>query len=283
MLKFFSRKQADAQAQLKAVLEGYELPSFPSVYLDALRLVRDTDSSNEKLADVIAGAPGLTANLLRTVNSAAFGLRSQVKSVHHAVSLLGRGHLESMLVTLASHSALPSAPCDGFVPARFWQTAARRAATARALADRVNPAEWSECFTAALLSDMAIPMLCTSKGAPYTRLVESALLGEGELQAMEGEAFGWNHAEVGALMCREWNFPGAIADAIAAHHGSDDPEVRELVPVNLAVRIPEIEAERGVDALVEHAHATLGLNVDDVRGLVEESFRRGDEIADQFT
>ena len=130
MLKVFSRK-ADPRAQLEEIVKGYELPSFGSVYMEALQLIRDPDSSTEKLADVLATDPGLTANLLRTVNSAAFGLRSPIESVHHAVSMLGRGRVESMLVSFASHAALPSAPCDGFVPARFWMTAARRAATAR--------------------------------------------------------------------------------------------------------------------------------------------------------
>ena len=282
MQKLFARKPADAKAELKEVFDGYTLPTFPTVYLEALQLVRDTDASAGALADVLASDPGLTMRLLGTVNSAAFGLRSPIKSVHHAVSMLGRGHIESMLISLASHSSLPSAPCDGFEPERFWRTAARRAATARALADRLAPAERSECFTAALLSDMAVPVLCTRKGAPYTQVLQGWHEGQGELQEMERATFGWDHAQVAALMCDDWGFPTVIAEAIAAHHGSDDAEVHELPPVNLAALIPEINGERGVAAVAEHAHDSMGMDTDEVRALVETSFLQAEEIAQQF-
>jgi HD-like signal output (HDOD) protein len=264
-------------------LEGYELPTFPAIYLEALQQVRDVESSTGALADVLATDPGLTARLLRTVNSAAFGLRSQVTSVHHAVSLLGRGHVESMLVSLASHSTLPSERCDGFEPERFWQTAARRAAVARALADHVSPSERSECFTAALLSDMAIPMLCTRKGEPYARIVGEWHDGHGELQEMEAEAFGWDHAQVAAMMCSTWEFPDVIAEAIAAHHGGADPETRGLPAVNLAVQIPEVSPEAHLDRLARQAHELTGLDPSDVQTLLDESFRNAEEIAEQFT
>ena len=281
-MRLFARKKTDPESQLREILEGYELPMFPAIYLEALQKVRDAESPTGALADVLATDPGLTARLLRTVNSAAFGLRSQVTSVHHAVSMLGRGHIESMLVSLASHSALPSDPCGGLEPERFWRTAARRAAVARALADRVSPAERSECFTAALLSDMAIPMLCARKGEPYARIVQQWHDGLGELQVMELEAFGWEHAQVAAMMCSEWDFPDVIAEAIASHHGSDDPETRMLPAVNLAVLIPEVNAEAGIELLTQRVHESTGIDPSDVRTLVEESFHNAEEIAEQF-
>ena len=124
MLKLFARKDVDPQIQLKQLFDGYTLPTFPTIYLEALQQVRDPTSSAAALADVLALDPGLTVRLLGAVNSAAFGLRSPVKSVHHAVSMLGRGHIESMLISLATHSALPAEPCGGFEPHRFWRAAA---------------------------------------------------------------------------------------------------------------------------------------------------------------
>ena len=77
-------------------------------------------------------------------------------------------------------------------------------------------------------------------------------------------------------------FPEAIAEAIASHHGSDDPDVRQLPPVNLSALIGEVDEERGVEELVERAHATMGLDHDQVRTLVDDCFRCAEEIAEQF-
>ena len=85
----------------------------------------------------------------------SYGFRPQ-RSVHHAISLLGRDQLESMLLSLAVHDALPSKPTLGFEAGRFWQTAARRATLGRALADKIDPATRSESFTASLLRYHAV-------------------------------------------------------------------------------------------------------------------------------
>lgn len=283
LLKLFARAKKDPENQLKEILDGYELPTFPAIYLEALKRVRDEDSSSAQLADVLSSDPGLTVKLLRSVNSAAFGARNRIQSVHHAVSILGRGHIESMLISLASSSALPSDPHDGFEPKRFWRAAARRAATARTIAGRTDPGASSECFTAALLQDMAIPVLCARKGQPYARLLERWHDGDGELQAMEREEFGWDHAYVAALMANEWGFPASIAEAIASHHGSGDPTLRELVPVSLTALIREVDDEANVEELIEQAHAKTGLDRDRLRELVENSFRDAAQIAEQFT
>ena len=282
MFRLFARTQTDPEAELKTILGDYELPTFPAIYMESLQLVRDESSSVAALGDVLASDPGLTMRLLRTVNSAAYGLRSRVNNVHHAVSLLGRANVESMLLSLATHSTLPSSPGPGFEPHRFWKTAARRAATARALADRVDPAGRSECFTAALLQDMALPMLSFRMGESYAQLLERWHSGDADLQVMEREQYGWDHARVAALMCAEWGFPESIAEAIAAHHGSEDPEVHQLPPVNLAALIREVNEELGVEQLVEQAEATMKLAGDTVRELIVESFRSAEEIAQQF-
>ena len=283
MFKLFARTKSDAEEELKQILGGYELPTFPAVYLKALQQVRDDRTAATALADTLATDPGLTMRLLRTVNSAAFGLRSQIKSVHHAVSLLGRAHIESTLLSLASHSALPADPAPGFDPARFWKTAARRAATARALADTSGPSERSECFTAALLQDMALPMLANRFGAPYAQLLERWHTGDGELHLMEREAFGWDHARVAALMCAGWRFPKSIAEAIASHHGCDDPDVHQLRPVTLVAWIRETDEDPAdLGMLVEQVHMTIGMEPDRVRALIDESFRNAEEIAQQF-
>lgn len=278
MFKLFSRSQTDPDAELKQMLDGYTLPTFPAIYLEALQQVRDDNSSSATLADTLATDPGLTMRLLRTVNSAAFGLRSEIQSVHHAVSLLGRANVESMLLSLASHAALPSEPLRGFEPGRFWKTAARRAATARALADCSDPSGRSECFTAALLQDMALPMLSSRWGDRYATLLERWHDGDGELQVMEQDEFGWGHARVGMLMCAEWGFP----ESIASHHGSDDAELRQLPPVNLVAQITEEDDGSDLDGLVDAIHSTIGIDPEDVRTLIDESFASADEIAQQF-
>ena len=80
-----------------------------------------------------------------------------------------------------------------------------------------------------------------------------------------------------------WRFPKSIAEAIASHHGSDDPDVHQLRPVTLVAWIRETDEDPAdLGALVEQDHTTIGMEPDRVRALIDESFRNAEEIAQQF-
>ncbi len=280
------RKAKDAQPNLDEILGSFELPSFPAVILAALEKIRDDDASIAEATDVIAADPGLTARLIDTVNSAAFGLRHTVRSVQHAASLLGRSQVESMLISLAVRDAVPNAAGPGFDAQRFWRTAARRAVTARAIADEIDPAARSESFTASLLQDMALPILTRARQQEYGGVLEQWHASTADLAQMEREEFGWTHAGVAGAMCERWSFPPAIGEAIRSHHdgidGEDTPS-DGLVSVRIVAPLREVNEAAGVEYLVESMHGALGLSKDRASALVERSFDEAETLSHLFT
>jgi HD-like signal output (HDOD) protein len=129
--------------------------------------------------------------------------------------------------------------------------AARRAAVARSLAQALCPAEASAQFTAALLADMAIPLLALRMGGEYTELLGRAEAGAGELGTLELEAFGWHHAEVGAWMCEQWELPDGMTRCIRAHHAGEPPRDPTALASLLETADPEEEAGRVAELAAE--------------------------------
>lgn len=95
----------------------------------------------------------------------------------------------------------PRPAAAGFDSERFWKTAARRASVARAVADHMDPSRRSESFTAALLQDMAIPVLIQARGQEYLSLLQGWYAGDGDVASMEREAFDWDRGQVAKRMC----------------------------------------------------------------------------------
>ena len=283
MLKLFKKKKPDAKRQLREVLGDCELPSFPAILAAALEKVRDPDGPLHEIGDLVATDPGLTVRLLSTVNSPAFALRHKVRSIHHAVSLLGRSQLESILISMAVSQSLPSRAARGFEPSRFWITAAKRATTARALADRIDPSTQSESFTASLLQDLAVPILSHRREREYGPLLEHWHNSVDDLAALERREFGWDHAAVGGAMCEEWRFPERQAQAIAEHHDEADDDPPALPAVRLVAALREIEEQAGIERLVERTRETYGVPADETIALVRASFESADEISRLFT
>jgi len=278
MLKLFSRKKKknDPEALLGSVLEGYELPSFPGVITSLLEQLSHEDVSLSQVADQLAVDPGLSVRLLTTVNSAAFALRNEIRSVHHAVHLLGRAQIESMLISIAVRTTLPCERTKGFHPARFWAAAAHRAAIASAFAQRIDPGAASESFTAALLLDLAVPILAHHEKLDYGSLLEQWHSGTDDLHALEQKTYGWNHCEIGALVSRKWGMPETLVATIGAHH-DDDPH-GPLPAARLVALLPEVEPERHAEAIAKRALEWFGLEEETVSALIEEGFARAPEV-----
>lgn len=259
-----------------------QLPSFPQITMAALDKARDENASLTELADILSTDPGLSVTIMKTVNSAAYGMRQRVKNIHHAVSLLGRNEIEAMLIAAAVRGSLPVSGVAGFDPRRFWTTAAKRAAAARGLARHVDPSTASESFTAALLQDMAIPVILEQRGGLYADVVAAWHQGDMDLARLERMSFDWDHALVGAQMGEHWQFPEALIHAIGSHHSSDGGAYEVLPAVALVSHLREVNEELGTERVVEEASSKYGVDPDQTLQILEESFDAAGEMATLF-
>ena len=108
----------------------------------------------------------------------------------------------------------------------FWQRAGLRAVIARGLAELTDPTKAGLCFSAGFLEDFSVPLIAASKGREYADVYEASAQSKKPLHEIEQEKFGWDHAELGALVCNEWELPEDIGAAISSQN---EPE-SELRP-----------------------------------------------------
>ena len=78
--------------------------------------------------------------------------------------------------------------------------------------------EPDEQFAAALLQDMAVPLLAKENSKSYVELLMARDNGRVRLSHLEKEAFGWTHSDAAGMMARQWNLPNDFAAAIESHH-----------------------------------------------------------------
>jgi EAL and modified HD-GYP domain-containing signal transduction protein len=83
------------------MMQHRALPSFRLAYLELLRAATAPEFDIRELASKIKHEPSLTFRLLRYLNSAAFGLRSEIHSVRHALSLLGERELRKWIAVVS--------------------------------------------------------------------------------------------------------------------------------------------------------------------------------------
>jgi c-di-GMP-related signal transduction protein len=83
------------------IMQHHDLPSFKLAYLDLLRAATATEFDIDLLASKIKRDASITFRLLRYLNSAAFGLRAEIHSIPHALSLLGERELRKWIAVVS--------------------------------------------------------------------------------------------------------------------------------------------------------------------------------------
>ena len=274
----FWKRRAAPQGKLRELIGDYELPSFSAAAVATLGLLRD-DADMTRIAERIMADPGLSVRILRTVNSASFGLRQEVTNLAHAVSLLGRSRVEALVLAAAVGKALPV--CHVIDIAGFWRTSAQRACLARKIAASLDPPLEMEAFTAGLLQDMAVPVLATANPGQYANVYQRSETDVScTLRDLEEEAFGFDHAEVGAMMAETWDLPETLITAIADHHllGQRAPGAVEAVAL-----IRHSEPPDELQALRAHCGTQLQLTPDALDVMIEAAGAEASSLAESMT
>jgi HD-like signal output (HDOD) protein len=204
-------------AELNALVAQLDdLPAMPATYLKLREASSSPDTGMKDLADIIESDPVLSAKALQLVNSAFFGLRQRVSTIHRAVTFLGASVLKALALAATTFSVFERAPVSGFSLDGIQNYSIRVARLAQRLLDDRVAAD--EAFTAALIQDIGKIMFAFHFGRPYTELAQQAATEGLPLEDLECERFGASHHEVGALLLRRWGIPFSIVESVAFHH-----------------------------------------------------------------
>lgn len=193
-----------------------ELPPIPQVAQRALALIRNPESNMAELASVLAMDQAMAGLVLRWANSAYYGLKYPVATVHQAITYLGQRTLHSLILA-ASVAALLERPAPGYALERgeLWRHSIGVAAGARLIAARFGSTAAEEAYHAGLLCDigkLAFEMLLRNVDTNRADWQEKSFAD------LESDHFGLDHAALGAELARRWRLPQPLVDAIANHH-----------------------------------------------------------------
>jgi c-di-GMP-related signal transduction protein len=160
------------------LMQAREIPANRVNYLRLLQALSRPELEPRELEDAIKGEASLCYRLLRYLNSAAFGFRTEIKSIRHALAILGEREVRRWLRLVATLSAAQNKPSDlvlsALVRARFCEL----------LAPQVKHGE-SDLFLVGLLSLMdailELPMGVVLEGISVDSETKTVLLGQGGL------------------------------------------------------------------------------------------------------
>ena len=282
MFNFLKSRPEAPSKELRKLLDDCDIESFPATVMNLLTTLRDPDSSITKIVEQVEVDPGMHVRILRITNSAAYGLTTKVSNIQHAVILLGRSRIESLILSDAVISALPSHSTSYNDHNLFWINSAKRASLASSIARHIHPATQVESFTVGLLQDMAIPLLAKFKKEKYREIFDQfASDPESHLELLEQEAFGYDHPAVGALMSKAWGFPDYLTRAIAGHHRWDEEaRVEPAVRLTSLLRYDSGNGDDGMTLVKRKCQEEYGMGDDIISEMIDKACESAESFAE---
>ena len=195
--------------------------SLPATVSKILEVCNNPKTSPIDLDKVIQLDPVLMGRVLKLINSAYYGLGTQVTSLVRAIIMLG--------VNTVKNLALSTAVIDRFADKKgfhalnmdgFWRHSLCVGVTAKHIARKrgIDPKSVEEYFAAGLLHDVGKIPMNDALAEDYVRAMAVADRERLPLNAAEAKVLGIDHCQAGQAVATAWKLSGAIADTEDWHH-----------------------------------------------------------------
>ena len=159
------------------IVSGTDIPGYKLSRLRILSEINKAEVNFHALGELIRCDIALSYKLLRLINSAYFGLREKVKSIHHALVLLGlweaRRWISVLTLSGLAEEKPPELVTTSLLRARFCELLAP---TVGLVDHRFNLFLMGMCSALDAIMDRPMEEIITD--LPISEMVKTALLGE---------------------------------------------------------------------------------------------------------
>lgn len=264
------------------------LPTLPAAVARVVEEADRPDPSPTRMEAHIQKDPALTAQVLRVVNSAYYGLSGQVASVGQAIVILGVQQVRNLALSVGAIGTLSGRGAAEIETARrFWKHSAAVSAGVQILIGRVpmTSTEADVVRVAALIHDLGRLCIMCSFADLYESVVACAEEEQIPVEAAEMRILGLTHADVGRQIAEHWKLPAMLTDYIGRHEGpfnANDPV--SLYALNAADTLAKAAyfPHRNIEVptVSPVVMSRLGLTLEDVQQIHEEMEARASEATE---
>ena len=207
------------------IKEIKNLKPIPAIVTQITSAIDDPNCSATDIAEIIKFDPSVTANLLKTCNSAYFNLPNPVDSVKDAVSILGMDQIIELVLVKSGAKALSKKQKGyGLHEGVMWKHAVSSALIAKEICKKIKIGNINVIFTAALLKDIGKTVLDRYVSDSFEKIINLVQKKGYSFREAEKKVMGIDHGELGAMIATQWKFSPKMINIIRHHHLSDESQ-----------------------------------------------------------
>jgi putative nucleotidyltransferase with HDIG domain len=208
-----------AQDVMDVFLKGHNtIQVMPDTSIRLMRLFRDPLCGVNQLLKVIEQDAALSARIIRSVNSAYYGLATKITNLQRAVVLMGLKAVKEVTLATSLIDAKNAVQIGDYSTADLWEHSLAVAVFARELAVRTKQIDPEDAFLAGMLHDLGLLFEAQSEPEKFKMIIGFAAPGNKSFMELEEPIFHFNHCQLGERISQRWEFPEDLMNTIRWHH-----------------------------------------------------------------
>lgn len=203
---------------IQAVVEqGFIIPPKPDVLDQIQRIIGSDEPSMTELSDAICEDVGLSAAVLKTINSPMYGMSRTISDMKQATFLLGADSIRMIVGGMIIREHFTEESCISME--RFWDTATETTHAMVYICDNLqDKVPQEDLYAVGLFHDCGVPALAIKYQDYVQVLMEANDNQELQLIDIEEQHYQTNHAIIGFYIASSWGLPPNICQLILRHH-----------------------------------------------------------------
>lgn len=211
------------------VISLINLPTLPIIATEILRIIHEDKLSVNQILPVIERDPPLAMKILKFANSSYYGLQEKVRSLRHAMVVIGMRQLSELSMAFSVIKIFDHNEGQQAIPWKsFWEHSAACGHVAQLLMEILNVSIVNSPYSLGLLHDIGKLVMYKVSPQEYIEAYNFAMREKCTSYVAEKEVIGMTHAEVGMWIAERWELPRSLIAAIGYHHNPGlvtDPEL----------------------------------------------------------
>ena len=211
-------------AMLQALAnEVSTLFTLPDLVIRALKVMDSPSASADDLIEVIELDAGLAATILKLANSALYGHLGRVKSLEHAVALIGHKSLRDLVLATSAVQSFHDIPVEFVDMETFWDNSITCAVLARLIARHAKLKDVETLFLGGLLHGVGRLVFYARRPVEYREVISKAETMNMAITDAERAVFGFDFSDVGAALLHAWQLPPRLVVAVRDQTADSTP------------------------------------------------------------
>lgn len=208
--------------------DSLDIFSLPDIYFQVSEMINDPRFTANDMGQVLSKDPGLSARLLKLVNSSFYGFQARIDTISRAITIVGIDDLKNLVLATSVIDKFKGIPAELVDMTEFWLRSVRCGILAKLLAKESSVMHCERLFLTGLLHDLGSLVLYYKLPEQSMKVLLAADYERQLIGGLEQGVIGFTHADVGYALIKSWGLPESLYEAVGCYLNPEVSQVHKL-------------------------------------------------------